>query len=83
MVVLEIGGEREEQDSISSGSETGRVKIGKIKHWGIGKGKEKSEKQSREYWNLITDDNTGRQMEQLLEYWKLVYWNSILEYNTR
>ena len=29
--------------------ETGRINIGKIKHWGIGKGKEKSEKQSRGY----------------------------------
>ena len=47
----------------------------------IGKGKEESEKHSREYWNCITDDETGRQMEQLLEYWKLVYWNSILECN--
>ena len=51
-----------------------------MKHWGIGK-KEESEKQSREYWNLITVDKTGRQMDQLLEYWKLVYWNSILECN--
>ena len=31
--------------------ETGRIKIGKMKHWRIGKGKEESEKQSREYWN--------------------------------
>ena len=31
--------------------EAGRIKIGKMKHWGIGKGKEESEKQSREYWN--------------------------------
>ena len=29
----------------------------------IGKEKEESEKQSREYWNLIMDDNTRRQPE--------------------
>ena len=47
----------------------------------IEKGKEQAEKQSREYWNLILDDNTGKQLEQLLEYWKLVYRIIILEYN--
>ena len=34
----------------------------------IGKEKEQAEKKLREYWNLILDDNTGIQLEQLLEY---------------
>ena len=46
-----------------------------------GKGKEQAEKQSREYWNLILYNNTGRRQQQLPEYWKLVYRNIILEYN--
>ena len=46
-----------------------------------GKGKDQTEKQSREYWNLILYDNTGSRLEQLRDHWKLVYRNTILEYN--
>ena len=47
------------------------IKIRKIKHGGIGKGKEESEKQSREYWNLTTDDNIGRLGDKWNNYWNI------------
>ena len=41
-------------------SERSDTKLGKPFSKAIEKGKEESLKQSREYWNLILDDNTGR-----------------------
>ena len=35
------------------------------------KGKEKSEKQGREYWDLIIDDNTGRLEDNCNNYWNI------------
>ena len=51
-----------------------------MNHWGIGKGKEESEKQSREYWNLIKDDNTGRLKEKWNNYWNIGSWFTGIPY---
>ena len=37
----------------------------------IGKGKEQAQKQSREYWNLILDDNTGRLEDNWNDNWSI------------
>ena len=53
----------------------------------IEKGEEESEKQSRGYWNLILEDNTGRLESNWNNYWNIrswftgiAYWNRILRY---
>ena len=43
----------------------------------IEKGKEESEKQSREYSSLIKDDNTGRLEDNWNSYWNIGSWFGI------
>ena len=46
----------------------------------IGKGKEESEKQSTESWNLIMDDNTGGLEDNWKNYWNIGSWFTGIAY---